>query len=141
MTEEEVHLFLERPHLLRLGVVDGDGYPVIYPLWHVFHDGAFWMTTARDSRKVRLLRENPHVYFTVDIGDAGRAPRGVRGRAKAQVMDDQPDLTVDVVRQTLSRYMDTTHGPMAEQFIEAARQGETCVIRVQPVYVASWSYR
>lgn len=141
LDEEEIRLFLERPFLMRLGVVDEEGFPVVYPLWHVFEDGVFWATTGRDARKVRLLRGNPKAYYTVDIGDAGRAPKGVRGRAEVTVIDDRPELAESVVRKTLSRYMDASHGPLADEFIQAARQGETCVLRIAPLYMATWSYR
>jgi hypothetical protein len=141
LTEEEILLFLERPHLVRLGLVDERGYPVIYPMWFVFKDDRFWMCTARNSRKARLLRASPHAYFSVDIGEAGRAPRGVRGRAEATLHDDDPDQAVEVTRCALIRYVGTTKGLMAETFLGAARRGETSVIELAPHHYASWSYR
>ena len=36
LTEAEVRTLLAEPLLMRLGMVDADGWPLVHPVWHVF---------------------------------------------------------------------------------------------------------
>jgi nitroimidazol reductase NimA-like FMN-containing flavoprotein (pyridoxamine 5'-phosphate oxidase superfamily) len=66
---------------MRLGMVDGKGWPVVMPVWHVFERGVFRIATGTTSHKANVLRANERAYFTVDTGGNYGDTRGVRGPA------------------------------------------------------------
>lgn len=138
LSEDEVVALLGEPLLLRLGVIDPDGWPLVHPVWHLFEGGVFRLLVGRTSVKARVLRATPRAYFTVDTAAEGRA-RGVRGRATARVVDDV-ELAVDVCRKELLRYMGTTEGAFAEGMLGEARAGTMSVIELAPVRFATFSY-
>src|SRR5687767_9651049 len=89
MSKDELALYLEQPNIMRIAfVAEGDGYPVVHPVWHYFENGMFFVATDRDGQKARVLRKNPEMYFLIDSDPSDAPPLGVRGRAKASVIDD-----------------------------------------------------
>ena len=80
-TCREVRTLLGEPIPLPLGMVDGGGWPLVQPGWHVFEKEVFRLVIGKTSRKAKVLRDHRRVYFTVDTGAAPGNARGVRGRA------------------------------------------------------------
>jgi nitroimidazol reductase NimA-like FMN-containing flavoprotein (pyridoxamine 5'-phosphate oxidase superfamily) len=70
---------------MRLGMVDGKGWPVVIHVWHVFERGVFRIATGTTSHKANVLRANERAYFTVDTGGNYGDSRGVRGPATVQI--------------------------------------------------------
>ena len=85
LSEDEITALLAEPIPMRLGMVDGHGWPLVNPVWHVFEDGVFRIAVGKSSHKANLLRANPRAYFAVDTGAAFGEARGVRGRATVRV--------------------------------------------------------
>src|SRR5262245_64226730 len=53
LSEDEVLALLREPILMRLGMVDGKGWPVVTPVWHVFESGVFRVAVGKTSHKDR----------------------------------------------------------------------------------------
>jgi hypothetical protein len=140
LSREEAVALLNGPILLRLGFADAAGWPVVHVVWHLFEDDRFRLAIHRASRKAALLRRDPRVYFTVDTGSGGEPVRGVRGRARARVIDGDVDLAVDVTRKTLRKYLGTDSGEIAEGLLGLARSGEASVVELTPTRFAAWAY-
>src|SRR6266536_3573575 len=76
-----------------LGTLDPAGYPRITPIWFLYEDGAFYMTSLVDKRHVRDLRRDPRASIRVDregsttIGGV-RAHQQVGGRGIAELRAD-----------------------------------------------------
>src|ERR671925_79590 len=87
LSEAEVLALLREPIPMRLGLVDGHGWPLVIPVWHVFDRRIFRVAAGKTSHKANVLRANQRAYFTVDTGATHEAARGVRGRATARVID------------------------------------------------------
>lgn len=138
LSEDEVAALLEEPLLLRLGVIDEGGWPLVHPVWHLFEGGVFRLLVDKTSVKARVLRATPRAYFTVDTAAGGHA-RGVRGRASARVVDDVA-LAVDVCRKELIKYMGATEGGFAEEMLGGARSGAMSVVELTPLRFAAFSY-
>ena len=51
---------------MRLGTVGRDGFPHVTPVWYVYEEGAFFVTTAADRVKARNMLHNPRVGFAID---------------------------------------------------------------------------
>ena len=77
----------------RLATVDPDGFPWITPLWFIWEDGAFHMTSVRGTRQLRNLQRDPRAAVAVDIEDETarhgiRATRQVKGKGRAEILED-----------------------------------------------------
>jgi hypothetical protein len=140
LSEAEVLALLQEPILMRLGMVDGTGWPVVTPVWHVFERGVFRIAVGRTSHKANVLRENQRAYFTVDTGGTHGDTRGVRGRANVRVIDGDIDLAVDVARKGLLKYTGTDKGPDAAGMLKWARDGELSVVELTPRRFGAFRY-
>lgn len=55
-------------HTHWLTSLNPDGSPHVNALGVIFHDGAFWFTTSRSSRKGRNVENDPRVAVSVSFG-------------------------------------------------------------------------
>jgi hypothetical protein len=140
LSEDEVLALLREPIPMRLGLVDGQGWPLVNPVWHVFEGGVFRVAVGKTSHKANLLRANQRAYFTVDTGSAYGDARGVRGRASVRVIDDDVDLAVDVARKALLKYTGTDKDSHAEEMLNWARGGDLSVVELTPMRFGAFSY-
>lgn len=80
MTKEEIVNFLEKGRMiLRVGTLDSTtGGPMIHPVWYYFAHDRFFFFTEKDASKLRNVKRESAVYFTIDIDT--RPYIGVRGK-------------------------------------------------------------
>ncbi len=131
MQQGEINELLNQPIYLRMAMIDDrDGTPLVHPIWYYYEDGKFFAVSNSGGRKIRSLKKNPEVYFLVDTDD-----RGVRGKARAKVIDD-PEYAKKIASRNLVRYMGSAESPEAKDRIELAKNYS--VIEVTPYFIASW---
>ena len=140
LSEQELLALLREPIVMRLGMVDGHGWPVVMPVWHVFEGSVFRIVAGKTSHKANVLRANQRAYFTVDTGGASGDTRGVRGRANARLIDGDVPLAVDVARKGLLKYMGTDKNSYAEEMLKWARDGGMSVIELTPLRFGAFGY-
>jgi Pyridoxamine 5'-phosphate oxidase len=140
LSEDEVLALLREPIPMRLGMIDGKGWPMVTPVWHVFERGLFRVAAGTTSHKVNVLRANQRAYFTVDTGGNYGDARGVRGRATVKIIDGDVDLAIDVARKGLLKYTGTDKGPVADEMLEWARAGGMSVVELTPLRFGAFSY-
>ena len=58
--------FLKQANVAVLATVDGKGRPHAAPVWYLYDDGVFVISTGRGSQKHRNLAANPEVTLVVD---------------------------------------------------------------------------
>ncbi|GIU70723.1 MAG: hypothetical protein KatS3mg003_0202 [Candidatus Nitrosocaldaceae archaeon] len=133
MNEEEIIKFLEKPLLMRIGFIDKDGYPIVHPVWFLYKNGKFIVLSHRNSKKVKRLRENPKVYFTIDI----EKPTGVRGKGDAELLVDE-EQTRKIMSEMLKKYGIDESSEIANQLMDEAR--ESVIINIKPKFLATWIY-
>lgn len=139
LSQDEVLALLGEPFLLRLGIVDEEGWPLVHPVWHVFEDGVFRLLVGGRSRKARVRRASQRAYFTVDTTSGERA-RGVRGRGRVRVIDGDAALAVDVCRKELLRYTGMDTGSFADEMLKWARSGDMSVVELTPLRFGAFRY-
>ena len=66
MSEAERDQFLKEPNVAVLATVDGRGRAHAAPIWYLYDDGVFLMSTGRGSQKHRNIERNPNVTLVVD---------------------------------------------------------------------------
>jgi hypothetical protein len=140
LSEAEVLALLAEPILMHLALVDGQGWPVVNPVWHVFEDGVFRLVVGRDSHKARLLRALPRAYYAVDEGGVRGDARGVRGRAAVRVRDGEPALATEIARKVLLKYTGTDQDEYAREQLQAAQAGGLAVVELTPSLVRAFRY-
>jgi hypothetical protein len=140
LSEDEVVALLREPIPMRLGMIDGKGWPVVTPVWHVFERGLFRVAAGTASHKVNVLRANQRTYFTIDTGGNYGDARGVRGRATVKIIDGDVDLAIDVTRNGLLKYTGTDKGPAADEMLKWARAGGMSVVELTPLRFGAFAY-
>lgn len=140
MTGKETNEFLQgEPFLMRIGIIDSDGYPLVHPVWFVYENEKFLLTSDRNTTKVKTLKKKNKVYFVIDTVTKETGPCGVRGRGEAKIVDDA-EYALEVIRKHLLRYLGSLKGPLAKQLLDAAKT-DTVVIEVYPKFLGTWRYR
>jgi nitroimidazol reductase NimA-like FMN-containing flavoprotein (pyridoxamine 5'-phosphate oxidase superfamily) len=127
LTPEEVDAFLAELHLCHFGTVDADGNPRVRPLWYLWKDGAFWLTTRLEARHTgRDLASSPHVAISVASG-----PRAVMAFGHIEVLGKDEE----VLRAIAVRYGEEE----GLRFLQhAMEQPDRVAMRMQPETVLSW---
>jgi 2-phospho-L-lactate guanylyltransferase len=112
--------FLNEPGLLmRLGTVGGDGYPQVTPIWYLYEDGRFWITTASDRVKGRNMLARPQVGFAIDSDQ--RPYRGISARGEAQLIAEG-EAARAITRRIAARYVPPERlEAMVDALMEAPR--------------------
>ena len=83
LEDAEVNELLNQPIYLRVAMINSrDGTPLVHPVWYYYENGKFFAVSNKNGIKIQSLKNNPNVYFLVDIVD-----RGVRGKGMARVLD------------------------------------------------------
>jgi general stress protein 26 len=136
MSRTQLLNFLKKEQvLMRLAMIDTEGYPIVHPVWFVFEDGEIWAAIERTSRKARLLKRHEQVYFTIDKSTP--QPKGVRGRGIATLIDNS-SLALEMTKKHLLKYHGSLDDSFAKEFLDAI--SELIVVKVTPLYLASWDY-
>jgi nitroimidazol reductase NimA-like FMN-containing flavoprotein (pyridoxamine 5'-phosphate oxidase superfamily) len=132
LEEAEITELLNQPIYLRIAMINArDGTPLVHPMWYHYKDEKFFAVSNREGTKIRSLKKNPDVYFLVDIAD-----RGVRGKARAKVIDDS-EYAVKILTHNLMRYLGSIDTPEAKDRIEIAKNHYSA-IEITPLFMATW---
>src|SRR5262249_44212121 len=100
-TRAAVDRYLAAPRLMRLGVTEPDGTPLVHPVWYTWEQDQFLLHIPTRSPKRTAIEAQPTVYFTV--ADKGPGIFGVRGKARAAIDPDGERLR-RVIQDQWDRY-------------------------------------
>jgi nitroimidazol reductase NimA-like FMN-containing flavoprotein (pyridoxamine 5'-phosphate oxidase superfamily) len=135
MTEKETLEFLREPLLLRLGMIDADGYPIVQPVWFIYEDEKFLIVSERKSKKVDVIKNNGSVYFVIDRISDETGPCGVRGKGDARIID-APAYVLEVAEKQLLRYVGSLDGELAKKMLASAN--DMVVVEIRPKFLGTW---
>jgi nitroimidazol reductase NimA-like FMN-containing flavoprotein (pyridoxamine 5'-phosphate oxidase superfamily) len=132
--EIEALLALDVP--ARLATLDHNGFPHVTPLWFLWADGAFYMTSIADRPHLRRLAGNPRAGLLIDTEDPerddGQRPnRQVRVIGEAEVFSDDDGGWTSRITEKYVR------GPGAASSIAARAADERAVVRLRPTRVVA----
>ena len=131
LTRDEIEELLALDVPARLATIDAGGFPHVTPLWFVWEDGAFHLTSLPDRPHLRRLERNPRAGLCVDTEaaqreDGERPNRQIRAVGRAELFTD-PDGRW--TRRITEKYV---RGPALATRAALRMADERTVIRIRP---------
>lgn len=112
--KEDIEKFLLESKICRLAMVDGDK-PYMVPMNFGYRDGHLYFHSAKQGRKIDVIRKNPNVCFEVDqlirfkkakiACDWGAEYKSVIGSGRAEFLNT-PDEKTQALKVIMSQYSD-----------------------------------
>ncbi|NOX33686.1 MAG: pyridoxamine 5'-phosphate oxidase family protein [Deltaproteobacteria bacterium] len=109
---KDVEKILRESRVCRLAMVDGDK-PYVVPLNFGYKDGFLFFHSAKEGRKIDLIKKNPNVCFEVDklirlkkakcACDFGIEYKSVIGSGTAEFLDDLEEK-IEGLNAIMSQY-------------------------------------
>lgn len=138
LTEAQTLEFLCGPPLnLQLGTVDNLGEANVHAVWYVYKDGLLFIDAAKLSKKVRNIRANPRVYFSID--DEKMPYRGVRGKGDAKIHEDV-QFALPIAESIMLKYTNSLDNEIAAALLDGVKQGQSVLIEIRPTYYSTWDH-
>jgi PPOX class probable F420-dependent enzyme len=132
LTPTEVGALLALDIPAHLATIDADGFPRITPLWFLWDEGAFYMTSVKGQPHLRNIERDPRVALCVDVEerevvDGHRPNRRIRAQGEAELA---PDDGGTWTRRITLKYV---RGEEGERAAERRAPMARVVIRLLPV--------
>jgi nitroimidazol reductase NimA-like FMN-containing flavoprotein (pyridoxamine 5'-phosphate oxidase superfamily) len=136
LTANEIESLLGADVPARLATVDQQGFPHVTPLWFVWSDGSFYLTSFPDRAHLRRLRRNPRAGICIDVeqperDDGERPNRQIRAIGDAELFADEHGVWT---RRITRKYV---KGEMASAREEQRAAQPRTVIRLAPVRIVA----
>ncbi len=120
MSEKEIDEFLKNGRMLKIASI-GDNKPHVTPIWYVYQNGKFYVSTSSKTRKVKNLKRNKNVAFSLDVGESFADVKAVVGSGTAQIVTD-PKLRAMWMRKSKSN-------TLVAQIIQLRKNSQNLMIR------------
>ncbi len=82
MTDEEREAFLREANVAVLSTVDSRGRPHAAPIWYLYDNGVFRISTGAGSQKHKNIEANPNISLVIDQRELPYYAVMVRGIAE-----------------------------------------------------------
>ena len=130
---KKVARFVELERVCRVSTAGAAGIPHVVPVCHALRGGKLYFGTGR-GRKLKNLRENPHLTIVVDVySDAWSLLRGVMIQGRARLIERGP---------AFRRGRDLLYRKYPQYARDAALSpSDSVVVEVTPVRVFSWGFQ
>lgn len=134
--DPQIEAFLKQPDLLmRLGTIGRDGFPQVTPVWYLFEDGFFYITTAGDRIKARNMLASPRVGFAIDSDVKPYCGVSVWGMARLVA---EGEAARPMTRRITARYVPAER---LDAMVETLMQAPRVIFALEPLRVVpmgSW---
>jgi PPOX class probable F420-dependent enzyme len=124
VTEAEREAFLQEANVAILASAGPRGGAHAVPIWYLYEDGVFLMSTGRGSQKHRDLGRDPNVTLVVDRRTLPYYALMVRG-----TVEIGPALDEATRRRIAGRYLDERQ---LEAYMARALDGDSISLRLRP---------
>ncbi|MCH7579780.1 MAG: nitroreductase family deazaflavin-dependent oxidoreductase [Chloroflexi bacterium] len=133
MTSPGVEAMLEEANVAVLATVDTKGRAHAAPIWYLYEDGEFLISTGRGSQKHLNVEAHPDVTLVIDRRELPYLAAMVRGKAQIE------DALSDERRQKLAfRYLGEE---MGRAYLKSTEGGSSVTIRLRPDKVIEFNGR
>ncbi len=138
MDQSEIDTFLASSKIpLRLGTTKSKGEPNIHPVWYHYANNRLYLMSYNDAVKVRNLKRNKTVYFSVDTDAMPNT--GVKGRGTAIIVKDT-GKALSLSEKIIAKYLGDLTSTMAKNMLDQVRQGSEVLVEIIPHYFSTWDY-
>ncbi len=138
MDQSEIDTFLASSKTpLRLGTTNSKGEPNIHPVWYHYANNRLYLMSYNDAVKVRNLKRNKTVYFSVDTDAMPNT--GVKGRGTAIIVKDA-GKALSLSEKIIAKYLGDLTSTMAKNMLDQVRQGSEVLVEIIPHYFSTWDY-
>ncbi len=124
MSEQEREEFLKEANVAVLATVGGGERAHAAPIWYLYEDGVFIMSTGRGSQKHRNVEAHPEITLVVDRRSLPYYAVMAQGRAEIG-----PRLTDESRRRMAVRYLGEE---LARAYLERVSGEDSVTIRLRP---------
>lgn len=125
--------FLQEAHVAVLATVDSKGRPHAAPVWYVYDDGVFRISTSRGSQKHKNIKGNPNVTLVIDRRTLPYFAAMAHGRVEiAPGFSDEERLRLAV------RYLGAELG---RAYVSRTSGDDSISIRLRPARVVEYHGR
>ena len=130
LSKPAVQALLELDVPLRLGTIDQRGFPRVTPIWFLYDDGVFYMSSVVGKRHLRDLERDPRASVRIDVEEpiavgGVRRNQQVGGRGFAEL---RPDREGEWTRRITLKYVTGPEGA-ARATLRAAQPRVLIVFR------------
>ncbi len=85
MSAADLQEFLTRPLVAHLAVVRANGTAQVVPMWFLYKEGVFYMSTRTYAAKLKHIQHNPRVAIVIDVMEAPLKNKSVSVEGTAEV--------------------------------------------------------
>lgn len=124
MAQEDPEAFLAGSNVAVLATVDRRGRAHAAPIWYLYDDGVFIMSTGRGSQKHRNVEANPEVTLVVDRRTLPYYAVMAKGRIEIGL-----PLTGDERLRLVRRYLDEEQ---TRRYMERMSGQDSVSLRLKP---------
>jgi PPOX class probable F420-dependent enzyme len=129
----ELESFLSEQNVAVLATVDRKGHPHAVPVWYLYEDGEFIVSTGRGSQKHRNVEANPHVTLVIDRRTIPYLAAMAKGVATiGPAMDDDARLRL------ATRYLGDELG---RRYVASMPDPDGVTIRLRPSKIIEYNGR
>jgi nitroimidazol reductase NimA-like FMN-containing flavoprotein (pyridoxamine 5'-phosphate oxidase superfamily) len=138
MDRSEIDAFLASSKTpLRLGTTNSKGEPNIHPVWYEYVNDKLYFMSYKEAVKVRNLKQNKTVYFSVDTDAMPNT--GVKGKGTAIIVKDT-GRALSLSEKIIAKYLGDLTGSMAKSMVDRVREGSEVLVEITPHYFSTWDY-
>ncbi|MCH8815357.1 MAG: TIGR03618 family F420-dependent PPOX class oxidoreductase [Chloroflexi bacterium] len=116
--------FLHEANVAILSTIDKKGRPHALPIWYLYEDGTFILSTGRGAQKHKNVEANPEISLTMDKRTLPYYAVMVRGTAEIG-----PPLTDEQRLRMANRYLGEDLG---RRYYESTEGSDSITIRLKP---------
>ncbi len=133
MASPEIEQMLAEANVAILASVDTKGRAHAAPIWYLYENGEFLISTGRGSQKHKNIEANPNVTLVIDRRDLPYLAAMVRGRAEIE-----PGFSDEKRLELAVRYLGDE---MGRRYVESTDGGNSVTIRLKPEKVIEFNGR
>jgi nitroimidazol reductase NimA-like FMN-containing flavoprotein (pyridoxamine 5'-phosphate oxidase superfamily) len=138
MSRSEADAFLARSKTpLRLGTTNAKGEPNIHPVWYEYVNNKIYFMSWKGALKVRNVKQNKTVYFSVDTDAMPNT--GVKGKGTATLVKDTGKI-LSVSEKIIAKYLGDINSKMAQGMMDEVKKGSEVLVEITPHYFSTWDY-
>ena len=138
LSQDEIIQFLKTSKKnLQLGTIDEKNEPNVHPVWFLFENDKLYIATETKSKKLKSIRRNNLVYFSVDEDSSDF--RGVRGKGIAKILEDR-EFNVRTTEKIVIKYAGSLDGKLAKEVMAEIKDGSELLIEISPKFYSTWSF-